>query len=210
MSYRFRPWAPSSEDPRIAGVRLLVLGESHYEEENGDGSTYRDADATVEETRNTVRKYGVKPEKRQVFFANLYTMLSGEPWALEASRLEPFWNSIFFYNYVQTLVPGGPRHSPSPSMWREAEKPFRTVIEEIAPEAILVVGKRLWSNMAQEDERLDEQPDGLGLICGYHLPSGDTIPAACTRHPSSFGFRPMEWHPRIRHYLNWVRTRARD
>lgn len=205
MTYRFKPWKPTGTDPRFEGVRLLVLGESHYEE--GGTSSFLDADAGNDWTQQVVREWGVKPVRRQVFFANLFTMLTGQPWIIDSNDLAPLWDSIFFYNYVQKLVPGGPGHSPSPSMWSDAEQPFRDVLEEIAPDAVLVVGQRLWDNMLKQDEELGAYPEGLGLICGYRLNDGRVVPAAHTRHPSSRGFAPLEWHTRIHQFLDWTRAR---
>lgn len=206
MSYRFHPWSPSASDPRFKGVRLLVLGESHYEEVS-DTCRFLDADAAGDLTQEMVLKWGAEPEGRQVFFANLYTMLSGKAWEAESRTLAPFWESIFFYNYVQSLVPGGAGHSPSSAMWANAALPFREVLEEIDPDAILVLGQRLWDNMLKQDEDLDDFPDGLGLICGYRKGDGKVVPAAHTRHPSSRGFAPLDWHGRVHLFLDWTRVR---
>lgn len=206
MSYRFQPWRPLGPDPRFEGVRLLVLGESHYEEVS-DTYKFLDADAACDLTQELVLKWGAKPEGRQVFFANLFTMLSGKLWASDSPDLAPFWETIYFYNYVQWLVPGGAGHSPSSLMWTAAEQPFRDVLEEIVPDAVLVLGQRLWDNMPKQDEDLAARPEALGLICGYRLKGGKVVPAAHTRHPSSRGFDPLEWHDRVHQFLDWTRTR---
>lgn len=208
MSYRFLPWPPTTSDPRFEGVRLLVLGESHYEEVSEERE-FRDVDAEPTHTHEMVIRWGSRPEEgRQVFFANLYTVLSGKPWAPDDPELEAFWNSIFFYNYVQKLVPGGARHAPSASMWTDAEKPFRAVLEEINPDAVLVLGQRLWDNMAKQDQDLGYHSDGLGLICGYQLKGGRVVPAAHTKHPSSPGFAPLNWHKPVRNFLEWIKSQV--
>lgn len=143
---KFLPWEPAGHDPRIDGVRLLLLGESHYEEEPAADDVF---EVSPTYTRRIVRRYGVHPKKRQVFFANLYTAMTGEPWSLDADTRR-FWDSVFFYNYIPTLVPKGPRNPPSPEMWADAVGPFFTVLERIKPEAILVLGARLWGNMTKE------------------------------------------------------------
>lgn len=92
-------------------------------------------------------------------------------------------------------------------MWLDAEQPFCDVLQELAPDAVLVMGQRLWDNMLKQDENLGDSPETLGLICGYRLSDGRVVPAAHTRHPSSRGFSPLEWHTRVHQFLNWVRAR---
>ncbi len=199
---RFLPWTPNAAEPRFEGVRVLLVGESHYEE-----ASLHDADASSDCTRNVVLEWGVHPPARKTFFANTYAMLTGRPWSLGASGLERFWNSVFFCYYVQTLLPGGQRHRPTRQMWEAAQPVFRDVIERIRPEAVVVLGEDLWQNLPDQDESLDQLADGLGLICGYTLQDGSMVPAAHTHHPSSPGFRPMTWHPKVQGFLQWVASR---
>jgi hypothetical protein len=176
----------------------MVLGESHYEE---DG--FGDADAGPGLTIEIVCRWGMRPEGRKPFFANLYTVLTGEPWAADARGVEDLWANIFFYNYVQQLVPGGPGHAPTPEMWLVSEPAFRKVLEEVRPNAVLVLGERLWDKMAGEDCEL-ARLSGLGPVCGYRLSDKGVVPAAHTRHPSR-GFSPLEWRPKVIEFLDWVR-----
>jgi Fe2+ or Zn2+ uptake regulation protein len=199
---RFLPWTPTADEPRFEGVRVLLVGESNCEE-----AGLHDADASSDWTRNVVLEWGVHPPTRKMFFANIYAMLTGQPWFLGASDLERFWNSVFFYNYVQTLVPEGSRRRPTRPMWEAAQRGFRDVIERIRPEAVVVLGEDLWQHLPEQDESLDRLTDGLGPICGYTLQDGSVVPAAHTHHPSSPGFRPITWHPKVQGFLQWVASR---
>ena len=135
---RFFPWEPETADPRIGGVRLLVLGESHYEE--ADAGVVEGAGDFTGHTREIVERWGRRGEARKVFFANIYTLLTGEPWTV-AGNHRALWDNLFFYNYVQTLVPGGARHRPTPKMFADSEPAFREVLEQIRPDAVLAVGE---------------------------------------------------------------------
>lgn len=203
MAVRFLPWIPRSPFPRLGGVRLLLLGESHYEEDHEDWH-FHDADARPDLTRKIIAEWGLHPASRRPFFANLFTMMTGQPWSAAAAELAPFWNSVFFYNYVQTLVPEGARHAPTKTMFASGGPAFREVLEQIRPEAVIVLGRRLWRNMLDQDEWIVERDQGLGSICGYRLADRTLVPTAHFPHPSSEGFSPSEWHPKVAAFLDWV------
>ncbi len=200
MQPRFDPWVPKG-DPRFMGVRLLVLGESHYEEGEwlDDGrplpSTY-----TIE----LVRDWGLKPERRQPFYAGSYSVLTGEPWESATTKLAAFWNSVLAYNYVQKLIPGG-HTSPVPkAFWSFSEPMFRTVLEQYRPEAIVVTGRRLWRNMADEDVVISKSDVVTDTRVGYRLNDGPIVPAIHIRHPSSRGFDWRDAHGSVQRFLHDV------
>lgn len=198
---RFEPWVPEAPDPRLRGVRLLLLGESHYEE--GDEDEWSAAQMR-ELTRFVVRRWGVAPEGRTLFFANVYTLLTGRPWTLGADDHTELWNSISFYNYVQRLVPGGARHRPDKSMWGDSREAFDEVLEAVRPQAVLVLGEELWQNM-RDGELLREEPEALGKVYGFALADGTMVQAAHVYHPSSLRLKPAEDHLRVMRFLESVR-----
>lgn len=202
---QFLPWEPTGSDPRIHGVRLLLLGESHYEEGDEAGAA---PEVFTNLTRTVVRRWGREPEGRQVFFANIFTLLTGERWSREA-EVAAIWDNVFFYNYVQALVPGGARHRPSGEMWRESKPGFQVVLERLRPQVVIALGEDLWQNMPDAAEVVRE-PEHLGLVCRYVLADGSPVLAAHTRHPSSNGFSAMAWNPRVRGFLDWARTYAEE
>lgn len=200
MQPRFRPWVPPG-DPRFMGVRLLVLGESHYEEGEwiDDGRELPD-DYTID----LVKYWGVSPSARQPFYAGVYSVLTGLPWESDETKLKVFWDSIITYNYVQKLVPGGPRRPVPEDFWSYSEPFFRSVLETLRPEAILVTGRRLWRNMANEDVVLTASDEPMAVRVGYRLDDGVVIPAIHIRHPSSQGFDWRDAHPSVRKFLDDV------
>jgi len=202
MTIRFLPWLPPSADARFRGLRVMLLGESHYEEPG-----FHDADAKADLTREIVATWGVHPVSRQTFFANVFTMMTGHPWVAHAAALGTFWNSVVFYNYVQTLVPGGPRSRPTPPMWKAAAPMFLEAIEAVRPDAVVALGEALWEHMPEDDLPRASLSDGLGMICRYVLKDDFVVYAAHTRHPSSLGFQPTQWEPKVTRFLDWVADR---
>lgn len=196
---RFQPWWATAEHPNVDGVRLLILGESHYEEpQHGllDGSGDR-----ADMTQYVVRHYGLEANERQVFFTNLHRTLLGDE-NTEADR-QRLWSNAFFYNYVQALVSAGGGKRPTAKQFREAEAAFREVLEAIRPTAILVCGRVLWHHLPKED-RTVSAPEVWGGVAAYRLRDGAEVFAAHTHHPSR-GFNAALWRPRVAAFLDWVR-----
>lgn len=195
---RFDPWVPESEHSRLEGVRLLILGESHYEEPNKGvlDSSEKDPNFTI----GIVRRWGAQPEGRQRFFANLYEMVTGEPWRLDADH-DRLWQHVWFYNYVQALVSSGGGKTPTKAQFEASECQFRSVLERVRPEAVIVMGVRLWQAMATQDEWVEDMAGALGRVCAYRLADGSRVFAAHTWHPSAPAFSPGKWHPRVKSYL---------
>lgn len=202
MPLLFQPWKPADDDPRLEGVRLLVLGESHYEERQA--GIVSGSPELPDFTRWVVQTWGISPTRRQVFFANLHAVLTGEPWSLNADHSK-VWRHVFYYNYIQSLVVGGARNAPTSAQFEASADAFRTVLDEIRPEAILVMGQRLWNGMTPEDGWVQDAPATLGRVCLYRLSHGDTAFAMPINHPSSFGFSPSRWHERVLTFLQWRR-----
>ncbi|MEQ7154989.1 hypothetical protein [Brevundimonas aurifodinae] len=195
---RFSPWHPSG-DPRIDRVRLLVVGESHYEEPPQwlDDGRVLPSDYTVK----IIEEWGLTPEKRHPFFAGIFECLTGDEWVNEPARLADFWQNLLFYNYVQRLVKGGARNAPSATDWAFSHPRFRPALEMLKPEAILILGRRLWRNMDDEDAMLLESSDPLQTVVGYRLADGRMIPALHIRHPSSAGFSGVKLSAEVRAFL---------
>lgn len=137
------------------GVRLLVLGESHYGGEEDDAPDF---------TQMVIRKYAYTPGLP--FFSKLTNVLRGHTdWPTEEERREA-WRHVAFYNFVQEFVGNDSRIAPTPAMWREAQAPFVEVVRQLEPDVILVLGVRLWNNV-------DALPPTLPVEwCGVKHPSG--------------------------------------
>lgn len=195
---RFEPWIPSGDGPRLEGVRLLILGESHYEEPAAGVFNHTVEDVAF--TQKVVRRWGARPEGRQRFFANLFEVMTGESWSLDADH-DRLWRHVFFYNYVQFLVCGEKGRTPSAQEFERSGAAFRSVLEQVRPEGVLVMGARLWRNMTKQDEWVGGVSGDLEPVCAYHLKDGSKVLAAHMWHPSAPGFRVADWRPRVQSYL---------
>ena len=196
----FGPWKPPGDDPRFLGVRLLILGESHYAE---TGEKYSPAELK-EFTREIVMRWGAEAEGYQRFFANVYRTFNEEPAGHADDAFRAFWNSIYFYNYVQELVRGGARVRPSGAAFANSAAAFHWVLDDIKPEAVVVVGQTTWDLMSEGNaERLPEVEVGLGAVWRYRYAGGKCY-VAHTHHPAKTGYAAAEWRPRVRQFLTWV------
>lgn len=196
---QFDPWKPDRPDPRWAGVRLLLVGESHYDE-----GISRTADEARRETIETVRLYGTEAKTYQRFFANTYAAVTGGGWSDAWGAYRSFWNSVFFYNYVQEFVSGGARDRPTSSAFAEAGPAFLRTLDELAPEAVLVLGSATWQAMTTErGRRVEAGEGGPPDLWAYRIGEREAF-VTYIRHPSSTGFSAVREHPRVAAFLDFV------
>ncbi len=116
--------SPLTSQPRL-GLRLLILGESHYPWEGMPPIHL-----------TTIAAF--KPSYRfRKAISNLF------------DQGQNFWDDVIFYNFVQELVPVGARHRPDESMWESnaTVNGFKEVCQVHKPERILVLGKGTWQNL---------------------------------------------------------------
>jgi len=141
----FRPWIGDKyETEGIAeGIQLFILGESHYGTPDPNDSTF---------TRRVVAKYGQNDE-RHAFFTQTVKLvlgLTGDDY-LSDEQQRQFWDRVAFYNYVQEYAGETPNGTVTPEMWADAEKPFLTVLEQLDPDALLILGKELSNHVPEVD-----------------------------------------------------------
>jgi hypothetical protein len=131
----FCPWVGSKYwDENRFGVRILVLGESHYGLEKDKCSTT---------TTNVVRQ--LAQNQRDSFFTKVSKVLLGldETTYLDDQRRGEIWEHVAFYNFIQTFVANQARIPPTAEMWEAAQEPFLEVLTKLAPDMVLVLGKEL-------------------------------------------------------------------
>ena len=136
----FHPWIGRlyGRESRF-GVRLLVLGQSHYgqPDEVSEPRTF---------TREIVRCYSAQHRHR--YFTIIAKVLRGDRGWIEDEERAAIWENIAFYNYIQSLVPA-PGIPPTSAQWDAAHTPFMTVLNTLQPDAVLVAGQRLWGQIEQ-------------------------------------------------------------
>lgn len=153
-SVNFLPFVGEKYYTSRYGVRVLVLGESHYGSEEDNCADF---------TQRVIRDYAYVPGL--AFFSKLTNVLRGQcDWPTDEERRET-WQHVAFYNFVQSFVAGEARVAPTTAMWAAAQAPFEEVVRELEPNVILVLGSRLWNNVA-------ELPPALSVEwCGILHPS---------------------------------------
>lgn len=214
---QFEPWVGDNYwDGFTGGPRLLILGESHY----GDGPPDRNF------TQRLTRQYA-EGQWNHRFWTGIMQTVVGHPRAeikqgvhiqpinggpAIAMNQESFWHSVAFYNYIQEFVaePGMP---PPPGAWQAARPAFEAVLEALEPQALLILGARLWNHLpgpapGSEHQEYEGPPLGVGELDGhawvYQLPNGHEVLAAGIHHPSSRGFSRERWHPVVSALLHTV------
>lgn len=149
----FEPWIGSKYfNSNRFGVRVLILGESHYAPDN----------ASPTFTSQIVRDEA--QDGRHSFFTKVSKVLLGlgNGWIDDETRSE-VWEHVAFYNYIQGLVGKGSRIRPSQEMWANSRRPFLYVLNELKPDVLLVLGKQLANN-------LPGTPDSIE-VCQIQHPS---------------------------------------
>lgn len=164
------------------GVRLLLVGESHYEEN----------DLPLNESRNyTLSNFGGYVDESQglsgkkVFFKRLGELPTCKE---DSSRrdIAEVWRRIAFTNYVQRSVGERPTYRPSKTLWASGEAALREIVDRLKPDAILFISKSVWDRV--KSGRWSDQEPIAAQRCSRRLwlyPHG-AGEALCTwvYHPS--------------------------
>lgn len=158
--------------------RLLVLGESHYLQPGDDFPEFTEAILRRVISDQTLRGFKTR------YFRNVFYILTGRRCRdVEFQEWQDVWNSIAFYNYVQTTRLTRPLMRPTPEEWEQAREPFRRVLAQLEPNFILATGGAVCGHVTSLGMKAADRP-------GYCIPtsSNSTAYLRCTFHPSSFRF----------------------
>ncbi len=173
MEDNYQPWMNTEffgkQDNFIKGVRLLVLGESHYDADDDEAlrPTF---------TQYVVNKHAKKRGKR--FFTNITQLVAGRHHsAISDEERARLWDSIAFYNYVSEIVGSAPRVRPTKAMFERSHVPFVRTLRGVRPDCVLVLGYANWNALLDNEGKSRSENTLYTDIRG--------TPAACVRHPSS-------------------------
>lgn len=128
----FKPFIGEKYHNSHHGVRLLVLGESHY----GDIE-----DLSPDYTQHVVTELAFRPGSP--FFTKTTKLLRGLTDEPSIQERQDTWQSIAFYNYIQEFVGNTSRIRPTPAMWQRSAAALKEVFEELRPDVILVLGYQM-------------------------------------------------------------------
>lgn len=183
----FKPWVGAEyASGGIFGKRILVLGESHYT----DGEP--DPEKTTK-VLNEYLSYDTSVPSYLQSFNKFERSLAGA--AANGAVRRQIWNSVVFYNYLQTPM-SGPRQAGQKSDYAASAAAFFEVLERYHPEYIIVWGYRLWdflpANRWEWGESLTVNGKSYN-VGAYLLSDGTRVKAISVKHPSA-GYSWAEWH----------------
>jgi hypothetical protein len=141
----FHPWVGDAYENSHFGLKLLIMGESHYRWPN----------QPKDET--TITREALKNNRHKGRFFPGLERLVPVPKNVKSLR---GWDAVAFYNYVQHFVGDEPRDRPTDDMWSSAltVESFKEVLAVCKPDRVLVVGKTNWRMMAGKDEFPENPP----------------------------------------------------
>ena len=181
-SVHFDPWIGNDYwNGGCFDKKILVLGESHYGQDTGSSKTI---DLLYDQACS---------HYTMAAYTNFERALNG--CETDCDDRERIWNSVAFYNYVQSCVSKS-RKSPKQCQFEESEDAFFEVLEYLEPDVVLVWGSRLWENLPYTnfESWSDCEYEGYSYRSGsYTTDSGLVIPCYEIQHPSS-GFSWSWWH----------------
>lgn len=146
------------------GVRVLVLGKSSY----GPERTERPM-ATKEVVRWFTQRARTGEGARHWYFTMVANVLRGQPGLIDDDDLAAIFQEVSFYNLMPSAVlppvAGVLRRShPTLRHWLDAKVRLGTVLGELEPDAVLVVGREL-------SKQITEWPDNVDHAV---VPGGDS------------------------------------
>jgi len=190
----FKPWiGPNFERTGFEGLRVLILGESHYGEPGTEYDNF---------TSDVVREWAFgKPSAFFSKIAKSMLRLTSQQNLSDDQRAQ-FWSSVAFYNYVQKLVGDGPRQRPSPDLWEQSKQAFFEALNQLNPDVCVVFGMELWSNLPSPKQNLTTDSYQTYV---YTTDNGKKVFAGCVTHPAS-KLIYAEAHPRIEALIKLAKT----
>ena len=192
---RFAPCVGSQyQAGAFDGLKLLVLGESHY----------RWPGMPADE--RTLTRYVVQAKmtgEPGSFVRGVTATLLGAPHKSELERAS-LWRNLTFYNYSQEFAGDHARQRPTREHWEHAQASFRQVLDVLSPSVVLVCGKTLWQHVRKIDGLSDEplvNPNDDLERSRVARAEGQATVLGMMAHPSSIGFKASEWAPRVQRYF---------
>ena len=190
----FQPWVGENwgqPDNFVGGVRLLILGESHYCDA---AHAHLVGQCVPNTTRDVVEELAIGGPNR--FFTGLTQIVAGrKKWQMAQTEIRTLWDSIAFYNYVPVFAATGPRQRPTAAMFESGHTPFMQLLTELRPEAIIVCGNDTWWWMRRGVlGGVDRPPQASTCHIGTAL-------AAHIMHPSANQFSSTQIRPIVERIL---------
>jgi hypothetical protein len=186
-SVKFRPCVGDSygyDSP--FGIPVMVLGESHYSDKDREASSL---------TCDVIKE--VIAGRRWNFFTRVSATFLGK----QSVDARSFWNSVVFYNFVQTAIKKNSR--PTKQMWLDSEQPFCEVLDWLnpRPRLIAVCGVQCWDNTPCYGRDTESIVHARREVACYEFGHTDNWSLAFRLWHPSRAFSPGEWRPIVQKAL---------
>ena len=156
----FIPWIGKQYfNGGIFEKRILALGDSHYcrDCENCSacgvlGSTPQEMGNCRNLTCNTVKSF-LDEESGFEGWKNTFKRFSGVMAGGHKTTNEEdrqIWDSISFYNFVQTAMQSGPRSPYSEEAYKKSLSMFWNVLDNLSPDLVIVWGEKAWNELPSD------------------------------------------------------------
>lgn len=169
------------------GLKTLVLGESHYCDEDYDRE-----DDLWPFTRGVVRDY-LDDNQERGGWKNTFLKFERALTGTDSTTDKQLWQSLAFYNYLQVPM-SKTRMMGTPAHYEAAEKPFLKILELLKPQCLLVWGYRLYDWLpngdGQEGKFSIEEED---IYTWDYTIGKEEVQVLPIYHPST-GFSWEYWH----------------
>ena len=168
------------------GKKVLVLGESHYcDEELSDEELSSFTREVLDCYLNSEERY-----RWMSTFVKFERALSNTVTNVEDSK--SIWNHLIFYNYLQLLLRGA-RMAGDSEDYEEAKTPFFAILKQYQPDYIIVWGRRLFDNLPYENG-VEGKCMPIININSWSYKIGDKMIKVLPIYHPSVGFSWDYWH----------------
>lgn len=124
-------------------VRLLLVGESHYEDEGLTPKESREYTLThfgqfvdvgkdLSEDKTFFRRIGALPTLNE---------------APEREEVAKTWRCVAFTNFLQGSVGGKAADRPTGAHWKNGEPALKEIVNRLQPDTVLFVSKSVWNRV---------------------------------------------------------------
>lgn len=196
----FEPWVGDNYYSTTEGPRTLILGESHY----GDHHIQYGYDLR-KKTKLCIQQQ-IDGTWRSRFYTKIVSTIVG--YRPTADEKKVFWHRVAYHNLITSPLTGS-RRARSYTQWQESLPTLSGVLESLKPDYVVVLGYRMWRQVASlpsirdVTEITDTGPCGVRAFgtCYFHG----------IMHPSG-PYSPLRWHAFIRSAKQqlWPATHERN
>jgi hypothetical protein len=198
---RTPPWIGRFYAKGLDGNRILIVGDSHYSKHGPIvGKRLRSL------TRDSIHESQIDQDYPARFYTSISASLLGR--LPDPGERAALWQSIAFYNYIQTSVFTGPGKPLTYEMLAQSFRLFLKVVEVLQPSVVMLYSYRIW-NFILEAMTTMTTPFAFRRT-GRHRAvlsiRGDVIAFISLPHASR-AFSYKDWHPYIQRILRIVSRR---